>query len=122
MVNSTGEIFDIEAEKMLGNALVNALIKEELLWTGGEGNKLVLTGKIIEYEKGNAFKRWLLPGWGSTILSVQCDLKESERLVGSAEARRSVSIGGAYTIGAWRTIFSSIAKDVVKDLRKQIRK
>jgi hypothetical protein len=45
-----------------------------------------------------------------------------DQLVGSEQARRTVSIGGAYTIGAWRTIFNSIAEDIVDDLREKIPK
>lgn len=62
--NETGETFDIEIEKMLTDALSDALHEKKLLWAGNEGSKLVLTTKIVEYNKGNAFKRWLLPGWG----------------------------------------------------------
>jgi hypothetical protein len=41
-------------------------------------------------------------------------------MVGSVEARRTVSFGGAYTIGAWKTVFASVAKDVVKELQTQM--
>jgi len=118
--NETGETFDIEIEKMLTDALSDALHEKKLLWAGNEGSKLVLTTKIVEYNKGNAFKRWLLPGWGTTVLSIQCDLRDNDMLVGSAEARRTISIGGGYTVGAWKTIFSSIAKDVVKDIMSEM--
>ena len=121
VTNETGETFDINIEKMLSNALAEALRDEELLWTGNESPKLVLESKIIEYKKGDAFKRWLLPGWGSTVLIIQSDLRDNNGIVGSVEAKRTVSIGGGYTIGAWKTVFASIAKDVVKDLRKHIK-
>lgn len=57
---------------------------------------------------------------GTTVLSIQCDLRDNDMLVGSAEARRTISIGGGYTVGAWKTIFSSIAKDVVKDIMSEM--
>ncbi len=69
VTNETGEQFDVEVEKMLADAFAEALREENLLWTGGEGHKLTLSSKIVEYQKGDAFKRWLLPGWGSTVLS-----------------------------------------------------
>lgn len=120
VVNQTSEKFDIDIEKMLADALTERLQKEILLATGGDSPKLVILSKIVEYNKGNAFKRWLLPGWGSTVLTIQCDLKEGDNIVGTAEARRTVSIGGGYSIGAWKTIFGSIAGDIVKDLKKQL--
>jgi hypothetical protein len=94
-----------------------------LLWTpGSTGDHLIINTKIVEYDEGDAFKRWLLPGWGSTVLSLHCELKDSQSgsIVGNADARRTVSFGGAYTIGAWKTIFASVAKDVVNALRTQM--
>ena len=122
VTNETKETFDVNVEQMLTDAFAEELRKETMLWDGGSDTKLVLSSKIVEYAKGDAFKRWLLPGWGSTVLTIQCDLKDGNKVVGSAEARRTVSIGGGYTIGAWKTIFASVAKDVVKDLRSQIPK
>ena len=122
VTNETKETFDVNVEQMLTDAFAEELRKEAMLWDGGSDTKLVLNSKIVEYAKGDAFKRWLLPGWGSTVLTIQCDLKDGNKVVGSAEARRTVSIGGGYTIGAWKTIFASVAKDVVKDLRSQIPK
>jgi hypothetical protein len=122
VTNETKETFDVNVEQMLTNALAEQLRKEAMLWDGISNPKLVLNSKIVEYDKGNAFKRWLLPGWGTTVLTIQCDLKGGDKIVGSVEARRTISIGGGYTIGAWETIFASVAHDVVEDLRSKIPK
>jgi len=122
VTNETGQTFDVNVEQMLTDALAEKLGEKNLLWTGQQEEKLLLLSKIVEYEKGNAFKRWLLPGWGSTVIAIHADLKKGDQLVGSEQARRTVSIGGAYTIGAWRTIFNSIAEDIVDDLREKIPK
>ncbi|MGA7870936.1 MAG: DUF4410 domain-containing protein [Candidatus Binatus sp.] len=121
--NETGKTFDVDLQKMFTDALSEQLQSENLLWTQGQqGNHLTIATKIIEYDEGNAFKRWMLPGWGSTVITLHCELKESVsgKLVGSVDAHRTVSFGGAYTIGAWKTIFASVANDVVKELRGQI--
>ena len=76
----------------------------------------MLDCKIVEYDKGNAFKRWLLPGWGSTALSIECNLREGSLVVGTIEVRRTIDVGGGYTIGAWRTVFKTVAEDVAKEL------
>jgi len=47
-------------------------------------------------------------------------LKEGDRIVGTREARRTISAGGGDTIGAWKTIFGRIANDMVKDLKKEM--
>lgn len=122
VTNETGQTFDVNVEQMLTDALAEKLTEENLLWSGQGDDKLILSSKIVEYEKGNAFKRWLLPGWGSTVIAVHGDLKKDNQLVGSEQARRTVSIGGGYTIGAWKTIFNSIAEDIVEDLREKVPK
>lgn len=118
--NETGQSYDIDIEKFLTDALVEELSEEKLLCTEQNAPKLLLKSKLVEYEKGNAFKRWLLPGWGTTIVNVQAELWKGDQLIGTEQARRTVSAGGAYTIGAWKTIFSSIADDIVDDLREKI--
>jgi hypothetical protein len=120
VVNQTGKQLDIDVGKMLTYALTKRLQEEHLLAVLSDSRKLVIESKIVEYEKGNAFKRWLSPGWGSTVLAIRCDLKEGDVIVGTAAARRTVDAGGGYTIGAWKTVFGSIAKDLVKDLKKQM--
>jgi hypothetical protein len=40
--NQTGQTFDIDVEKMLADALSNALKKNNLQWTEGSGPRLVL--------------------------------------------------------------------------------
>jgi hypothetical protein len=108
---------------LLRSAAIVALDKkrgsEDVLWSAPPRRKLVLISKIVECEPGDAFKRWLLPGWGSTVVSVESELRDANQLGGTVRARRTVSFGGAYTIGAWRTICASIA-GIVSDLRDKV--
>jgi len=115
-VNETGRKFDIKIEQMLTSALTDAIRSKGLLQIGAAGDKLVLSCRIVEYDKGNAFKRWLWPGWGSTALSIECDLKAGALVVGAVEVRRTIDVGGAYTIGAWETVFKTVAEDVAREL------
>lgn len=122
VTNATGQTYKVGIEHLLTEALSNKLRDEALLTTTDSAHKIIISSNIVEYEEGDAFKRWLLPGWGATVLSVHCELKEGTQLVGSVEARRTVSAGGGYTIGAWRTIFDSLAADVVEDLKGKFSK
>ncbi|HZM34847.1 MAG TPA: hypothetical protein VFC18_10165 [Burkholderiales bacterium] len=120
--NQTGQSFDIDVEKMLADAFSQALKERDLEWTGGDVPKLVLTAEIVQYVKGDAFKRWLMPGYGSTVLVVRGAIYESDnRKVGSVDAKRTVDAGGAYTVGAWQTIFKNVADDVIVKLGEQVR-
>jgi len=123
VTNETGKTFEeIDLVQVYTNALTQKLLAQKLLCEEPSGERLVLDTKIVEYEPGNAFKRWLMPGYGSTVMAVNCDLKlpPDQKLVGSIEARRTVSAGGAYTIGAWETIVGQVADDVIKKLKEEV--
>jgi len=120
--NESGQTFDVNVEQLLTDALTEKLGEKDLLWKGQGNTKLLLSGKIVEYEKGNAFKRWLMPGWGSTVLNVKAELKKGDQLVGTAEARRTIVAGGGFTIGEWNKVFRSVAGDIVEDLNAKIPK
>ena len=57
VANKTGESFDINIEGMLRDAMVNELAKENLLGKQGTPGMVSMNVNIIEYRKGDAFKR-----------------------------------------------------------------
>lgn len=118
--NETGKTFDIAIESMLKEALIQAFSDESLLRTDNRNLSLTTNCRIIEYEKGNAFKRWLVPGWGSTVLTIECDLLDSNSKVGTLIAKRTVDGGGGYSVGAWEKVFQQLAGDVVQDVKEKI--
>ena len=121
VANKTGESFDIDIETMLSDAMVNELTNENLLAQDEADNVVTMDVNIIEYRKGDAFKRWLWPGYGSTVLVVEATLLDTEGNVdATAQANRSVDAGGGYTAGAWKVIFEDVAADLVADLKATI--
>lgn len=122
--NATGKNFEeIDIGKTLSEEFVKALVNEGInADSTAQGNKLSLPCRITEYEPGDAFKRWLWPTYGSTVLDVKCELRdiEKDKSVGTAEARHTVDAGGAYTIGAWKYIFTDLAKDIAKELKTKL--
>ncbi|MDH3280585.1 MAG: DUF4410 domain-containing protein [Gammaproteobacteria bacterium] len=118
--NATGNSYDIDIETMLADALMERLAKENLLATTSDSEPLTLRVEIVEYAKGSATLRWLAPGAGKTVLEVRCELLDGEKIIGSADARRSVAWGGAYSAGAWKSIFRDVADDVVKDVATRL--
>lgn len=124
--NATGKTFEeIDVETALTEEMTKALgdegIRADNTYTG---NHLSLPCQITEYEPGNAFKRWLMPGYGSTVLGVKCELLETghENAIGVAEARHTVDAGGGYTIGAWKYVFSNLSKDIAKEIKEKMPK
>jgi hypothetical protein len=121
VANKTGESFDVDIEAMLRDAMVNELAKESLLGQPGAAGVVTMDVNIIEYRKGDAFKRWLWPGYGSTVLVVEATLLDQQGNVdATAQANRSVDAGGGYTVGAWEKIFEDVSADLVSDLKVNI--
>lgn len=119
--NQTGESFEVDVPQLYKEALQSALADANLLAGGNPESAVTLNTQITEYQKGSAVKRWIVPGWGSTVFAVQVNLKDSGgQDLGSVTARRSVGFGGLLTIGAWKKIVSDIAQDVVAELRQKI--
>ena len=122
VTNKTGESFDIDIEDILRDAMVSELEKESLLGKSGTPDAVSMNVNIIEYRKGDAFKRWLWPGYGSTVLVIEATLLDKEGNVdATAQANRSVDAGGGYTTGAWKEIFEDVAADLVSDLKVSIK-
>lgn len=88
--------------------------------SGSAGTVYVLTPEIREYRPGSAFKRWLWPGYGSTILWVESVLREGAKKIGKFSTRHTVDAGGAYTAGAYQSIFGAVAEAIVADLKKKL--
>ena len=112
--DSTAKLLDIDIEKLMKVAVEKELSKQGILDLSDNG--YILRISIINYAKGNAFARWMLPGAGKTSLSVKADVfNNQEILIANAQAERSVSAGGGYTIGAWEQVFDDVAKALVAD-------
>jgi hypothetical protein len=121
--NASGQSPVADIDQRMREALVEALRKEDLLAAEPAGaTDLRLAVRITRYEPGNAFKRWVLPGWGSTVLGIGGELKDAQsgRTLATVDSTSTVGIGGLYTVGAWSTIFARCAQDLAKDLKTRI--
>ncbi len=115
--------FDVDAEKMLRDALEKAFSDQGLQWLGDpKAAHFIFNAEILDYEMGSAFGRWLVPGITPTILAIRGELRDpkDDALAGTVEHKQGVYAGGFFTIGAWRTIFQSVSNDVAKELRIRI--
>ena len=113
---------EVDIKKVLRNSLDKALSDKDLLWDGSPNKKYyAISMRIIEYEMGNAFKRWLLPTYGSTVLSVHTDVIDLEKneIVTYMEHKQTIAAGGAYSIGAWKYIFNNVTKDIATDIERK---
>ena len=104
-------------------ALEEALAEHNIAWQGDTAaDRFVLEVTVDDYEPGNAFARWILPGYGATIIHVSGRLTDisTGEIAGKLDYERGVYAGGAYSIGAWETIFGTIADDIATQLSNRI--
>jgi hypothetical protein len=115
VTNDTGQVFDIDIESMLTSALIAELNSQGLSMKSGFPYSLDVS--IIQYKKGNAFSRWLMPGMGATVLSVEARINDDEgNVLTQSQATRSIGAGGGYTIGAWSRVFGEVANELIDDV------
>lgn len=122
--NVTGNILDPPADQIFNEYMVGLLKERNLLNVAPAPAAQVLKSKLIEYEPGNAFKRWLLPGYGSSVCAVHAELfdKATTALIGRIESRQTVSVGGGYSIGADTYICKRAADELVGEIEKRVAK
>lgn len=74
--------------------------------------------EVSNFLEGSAVKRWLLPGWGSTVGQVAAMITDSRtgQTVLIARGNATVSSGGLYTIGADTYILRTAVNDAVRQM------
>jgi len=115
--------YELDVAGMMNTALEESLAEHNIEWQGDPAaDRFLLEVVVDDYEPGNAFKRWLMPGFGSTIVRVSGKLTDisTGNVAGELDHERAVHAGGGYTIGAWRTVFKGIADDITTQLQNRI--
>jgi len=112
------------ADRIFDEYMGNLLKERKLLNLSSQPALVVLKSKLTDYEAGNAFGRWLLPGLGTTVCTVDAELldKTTGALIGRMQSRQTVSFGGAYSIGADNYICKRVADDLIREIDKKINK
>ncbi|MEN8124839.1 MAG: YajG family lipoprotein [Bacteroidota bacterium] len=114
------EEYDIDVKNIFRTELESSLSEKGLLCIAKQKNDCnILNIKVNDYEMGSTFKRWLLPGFGATILEVKCELKNSKgELIAIFEHSRSITSGGLLTIEGSTTVIKKVSKDITEYLEK----
>ena len=115
--------YKLDVAGMMSTALEESLAEHNIAWQGDPAaDRFRLDVVVDEYEPGNAFKRWLMPGFGSTIVHVSGKLTDMStgQVAGQLDHERAVHAGGGYTIGAWQTVFKGVADDITTQLQNRI--
>ena len=120
--NETGKTLEVPVDEIFNKYMASLLKERKLLNLSPNPAFLVLKTRLIEYEPGNAFGRWLLPGLGTTVCTIHAELldKKTGALVGRVKSRQTVSFGGAYSIGADKYICERAADDLIDEIDKKL--
>ena len=113
---------EIDAAELLRTALESSLREKGLLLEDTSVKEhYLISAQILDYDMGNAFKRWLMPGYGSTVLGVHTDIIDSKtgEAITFMEHRQTTAAGGLYSIDAWEYIFTTVANDITTDLERK---
>lgn len=115
-INLPSEDYKIDVKAIFRTELEDALSEKGLLCISKQKSDCnILNIKVNSYEMGSAFKRWLLPGYGATILDVECEINNSKgELIAIFEHNRSIGSGGVLTIGGSTTVIKKVSKDITK--------
>ena len=104
----------VNLAQSLKDALDICLQKENMM-----GNDYVIKTTIVHYDPGNAFKRWLMPGYGSTELKTRSEVYDKEnKLIAVIPVERYVGFGGVFSIGAWKRVIDEVATEIVNVLKQ----
>lgn len=123
--DKSGFVFDkgedsVDLKAAMKDALV-AKLKEEGLYAEDLQNAFAIKSTVKNYEPGNAFSRWLMPGMGSTVIEVSSDVTNpAGDAIGTIRTKNSIDAGGGYTIGAWEYIFEHAASEIVAELKESM--
>ena len=120
--NETEELFDVDVIGLLWTALDRSLKRRDMLWTGEAAYApYAIEAKIMKYQKGSVWYRWLLPMWGKTLLTVECDVVKGGLIFTTVEAQKEITFGeGTFTRAAWRKVFGEVAEDLVKQIAASV--
>ena len=123
--NATGKALSFAADQVF-NLHMSKLLRERNLESVPPHHTatVILKTKLIEFEQGDAFQRWLLPGLGTTVCTVHAELldRKTGALIGAIESRQTVSFGGAYSIGAYEYICRRVAEELIQEIDKKLGK
>lgn len=114
--------FTASSEEINPVIAMETALKAELTKAGLYDGDFKINIAITEYEPGNAFKRWILPGFGGTYLKTQSTILNPDgKIVATIPVNRMIAAGGAFTVGAWKECFQEVAEEIVKVLKREMK-
>jgi hypothetical protein len=126
VLNATGKTFEFDVADILTQNIKSKLGGKGYTVSDGSATLeqvVIIKSSLLSYEPGDAFKRWLAPGYGKTQATVRTSLidKRTGKLLAELVSADAVSAGGLYSAGADKRILDAIAEGVVDAIEKKAR-
>lgn len=120
--NKTTELYDVDAIGLLWTGLDESLRNKGLLWQGDKPIPVLkLYAEIIKYKKGNVLLRPFFSTWGKAHLVARCELREGDRVIASAEAKHTISMGTEWLKKeTYKKVFKIVANDLVTQIVRSL--
>ena len=101
------------------NALTAAVTKSKWLRMRDDA-PYRLTCDVERFVPGSAGKRWLMPGWGSTVADVAVMVWDAKKqsVITTVRSQATVAVGGLYTVDAEQSILKLAFEDGLRKLEK----
>jgi len=101
--------------------LTERLVERKILAEPGDPNAVTIKARITQYEEGNAWARWGTFGQAmKTKLTVVATYLRNGEEIGTADAHKTVSQGGLFTINGWEYIYENVAEAIVFEAEKKM--
>lgn len=118
--NATNHDIVVDYKALLAKALEAHLTTAGLLGSASGGSPITIECRVTDYAPGSAMKRWMMPGWGATKLTVVADLKRDGAVIATVKALRTVEAGGLYTVGDDTAVFDTVGGLIVDEIKKKV--
>lgn len=117
------ELLDRTESNLKDKLEENGFIVKAEHQASGDEDFLILNARMLRYEGGDAFGRWIGFGAGAATCSLYVDLIDGRtgQDLGDVASTQSIQAGGLYTIGAENYIVDRCAHSVADGIAEKLR-
>jgi Domain of unknown function (DUF4410)/RcsF lipoprotein len=124
--NETGQNYDFDFVGAFTEDLSSALRSQGYHVASASSapdGSLLVRCRVLAYEPGNAFERYMLPGTGETEVTVATSLvdKKTNEVLGGISTSKEVMVGAFGAPGAYKSVFEAVSQDIAVSIDRKIK-
>lgn len=126
VVNNTNKTFEFDVTGLLTEQIRNKLREKgyaSMHRSETRRNVLLIKSYLLNFEHGSAFKRWLAPGAGKSMIIVKSVLvdKGTHQTLGTIVITEAVTSGGLFSIGADKKLIEIASTGIVNEIDARVK-